>query len=448
MIFIDARVRLVNDDEIEVRRIVETHPRFCPALVHGVHHDGRRRENDVCLRLFAHIAEKVDELRVGQQHAKLLVSLMHKFLAISKVEHLADGFLVEQCLNGARRHARLPCARRRGNEEAAHAPVHVLADVPDGFPLIRAVRDVVRQLGMRLGIVAAAKLHAPLQVGAREAAVNRAQLVASFIEEPILSFALEEDEGAHSVLLLQGRRPLLRLGETVFQRLRRCLDRHDGKRLLLGIREEEIDGRLLSHAHDLFVHEEILAQRPARLCAVDHDVAGTALGQEVGRHRDDAAVPGLFARLRKCLRRLAVLLALRQQRAAIERLLVKRQEIQRLWIRLLAARRQEIFVEGSRRETFLVARRHPGERAVEGAEREHGFLARDSHAAVGNDIAEVQDVGYKGIQPLGTQLLERRLVDEPRDRLAVRQRKPRIVREHPAHRQLHRALRQDHALRI
>ena len=85
---------------------------------------------------------------------------------------------------------------------------------------------------------------------------------------------------------------------------------------------------------------------------------------------------------------------------------------------------------------------------MEGAEREHGFLARDSHAAVGNDIAEVQDVAYEGIQPLGTQLLERRLVNEPRDRLAVRQRKPRIVREHPAHRQLHRALRQDHALRI
>ena len=442
-------MRFIDDDEIEVRGVIQAGARLRAALVHGVHHDGRRRENDVRLFLFAHVAQEIDERHVGQQHAELLVCLVHKLLTVGEIEHLADRLLIEERVDGAHRHARLARAGRRGNEEAAHAPVHVLADVPDGFPLIRAVRDVVRQLGMRLGIVAAAKLHAPLQVGAREAAVNRAQLVASFIEEPILSFALEEDEGAHSVLLLQGRRPRLRPGESVFQRLRRCLDRHDGKRLLLGVREEEVDGRrLLSLACDLFVHEEILAQRPARLRTVNHDAARTALGQEVGRHRNDAAVPGLFARLRKRLRRLAVLFALRQQCAAVERLLVKRQELQRLRIRLLAARRQEIFVEGSRRETFLVARRHPGERAVEGAEREHGFLARDSHAAVGNDIAEVQDVGYKGIQPLGTQLLERRLVDEPRDRLAVRQRKPRIVREHPAHRQLHRALRQDHALRI
>ena len=45
-----------------------------------------------------------------------------------------------------------------------------------------------------------------------------------------------------------------------------------------------------------------------------------------------------------------------------------------------------------------------------------------------------------------TEFLERRLMNEASDRLAIRQRKSRIVREHPAHRQLDCTRRQNHTL--
>ena len=293
-----------------MRRIVEARSRFCPTLVHGVHHDGRRRENDVRLRLFTYIAEEVDELRVGQQHAKLLVSLMHKFLAVSKVEHLADGFLVEQRFNGARRHARLPCARRCGNEKPSHASMHVLAYTPDGFLLIGAVHNVFSKVWMSVRIVKAAEVQAPLQTDARKASMNRTQCAARLIQIAVSSLAQEKNIGTLAVLLFHERRPFLRLSDAVFCGMLRRLDRHDGQRFLLGIGEEEVDcRRLFSRALDLRVHEEVLTQSPSRLRTVHQDVAAARLGEKVGRHLDDAAVPVFFPQGGKLLRSLAVLLA-------------------------------------------------------------------------------------------------------------------------------------------
>ena len=202
---------------------------------------------------------------------------------------------------------------------------------------------------MRLGVVEAAEAQAPLEVGAREAAVDMTQLAASLIEEPIFPFAQEEDARALAVLFLEKRCPFFRLCRAVFHGVRRRPDRHDGERLLLRVGEEEVDGQhLLARAFDRLVHEAVHAERPARLRAVDHQVAAAALGEKVGGHADGTAVLVLFAPLGKHLGFLAVLLAQGQERAALERLLIEPEKLQRLLVLLLASRRQELLIERTR----------------------------------------------------------------------------------------------------
>ena len=85
---------------------------------------------------------------------------------------------------------------------------------------------------------------------------------------------------------------------------------------------------------------------------------------------------------------------------------------------------------------------------MQSAQREQGLLTRDVHAAISDDIAEMQDVMHKIIHSSRTELFERRFMNEAGDRLAIRQCESCIVREHPVHRQLHCTLRQDRTLRV
>ena len=203
ILFENAPMALIDDDQIEMRRREKPRARLRPPPIDGIQHRRIRREDDTRIRILL-IAAQIAQRHLRKIRLESLLRLRHQSRPIRQKKHPRDPIAAQKHIHQRRRRARLPRPRRHHQEMLPPASLDFRKRRTDRLLLVRAIRDPVidRDRRQRLWLLRP-PLHQPRQVLLTEDPAHLPRRPMHIIPEMRLKPIRQKNERPRAIHLFQ-----------------------------------------------------------------------------------------------------------------------------------------------------------------------------------------------------------------------------------------------------